>query len=737
MKKSVRFLVTFFAVASVIALSCFCFFIVATADATLDESKLVAKGFDAVFYDADGSEVVASDCFGRTDMSVENLPEYVKNAFVAVEDKRFFTHKGVDLRALARAAVSDIKSRSLKEGGSTISQQLVKNTHLSGEKTVMRKLKELKLALELEKKYSKTEILSFYLNGIYFGNGAYGIGKAAERYFSKKAEDLTLNEAASLAATVKAPSTYNPEAAGNAARKNLVLKLMREQGYISEAEYEENLGAAVVNASEKSDYFSLVKNELFSLCGVSPYETRQVKVYTYYDRKAQDALTSLSENDGNGGGHGGEHGGEICKNGLIASRFGKIKAAYFPLGDNPGMPASTIKPILVYAPAFNEGELSLATLIDDSPVDFGGYRPQNYGGKSYGQCSVKECISKSLNVPAVKVLDSLGAEKCLSYAKKAGVEINEKTLNIALGCYSPGIDFTDLCAAYTTFAAGGRYYPPRFIKNVRIGRLSVYSDEEEGVSVFKPGTAELITEALRECVKTGTAKALSGFDFELCAKTGTNGTKEGNTDALAICYTSEDVIGVKLCRTESGLMPCSVTGGTAAREAVEIIEKLYSRKKPADFEKSGECETERICKLAYEDGKILLAPENQPDKYCLSALFMKEFKPTEYSTAFTVPEIKEAKIEKNGNTVSVTIDKKTAVKCMIIRRDGNKETVVSDDADGTVCDKNLKDGRYCYYALPYVYDVNGETIRGEPVFIAEISVSEKKNFAENGNWADD
>lgn len=731
MKKIVRFFAVLLAAASVIALSCACFFLVATADAILDESKLVSRGFDAVFYDADGGEVVASDCFGRTDVSVNDLPECVKNAFVAVEDKRFFAHKGVDLRALFRAAVSDLKSKSLKEGGSTISQQLVKNTHLSGEKTVTRKLKELKLALELEKKYSKTEILSFYLNGIYFGNGAYGIEKAAERYFSKKAEDLTLGEAASLAATVKAPSTYNPEAAGNAARKNLVLKLMLEQGYVSEAEYESALGAVTVNASEKSDYFSLVKNELFTLCGVSPYETRQVKIYTYYDKKAQAALSSLDEKDESGGARDGE----ICKNGLIASRFGKIKAAYFPLGDNPGMPASTIKPVLVYAPALNEGELCLSTLVDDSPVDFGGYRPQNYGGKSYGLCSVKECIAKSLNVPAVKIFDSLGFEKCLSYAKKAGVDITEKTLNVALGCYSSGIRFTDLCAAYTTFASSGGYYPPRFIKNVRIGRLTTYSDEEKGVPVFKPGTAELITDALRECVKTGTARALSGFDFDLCAKTGTNGTKAGNTDALVVCYTAEDVIGVKLCPTGTSLLPCSVTGGTAAREAGEILEKLYATKKPDDFTPSGECETERLCKLAYEDGKILLAPENQPDKYCLSALFLKEFKPTEYSTAFINPVIREAKIEKSKNGVAITIDKKTAVKCMILRRDGNKETVVSADADGTVNDKNLKDGRYCYYALPYVYDANGETIRGKPVFIAEIAVSEKKDFAENGDWA--
>lgn len=724
MKKVLKFFTVCLAILSVIILGAFCFYLFATGDAIFDENKLIKSGAAITFYDNNSDKVVTTDGFDQKAIGFDELPDYVSNAFIAVEDKRFYSHNGIDPRALIRAAVSDIKSRSLKEGGSTISQQLVKNTHLSGEKTLSRKLKEVKLVNQLEKKYSKREILGFYLNGIYFGNGAYGVESAANKYFSKSAAELSLSQAAALAATVKSPANYNPETAASKSRRDLVLKLMCEQGLISSAEYAAAKDEPLTTSAGKPcDYFSLVKEELYSVCKISPYETRPVEVYTYFDKNAQDALSSLTESNG-----------EMRKNGLIASLSGHVKAAVFPFGDDYGMPASTIKPLLVYAPAINEGVISPATLIDDSPTDFGGYTPKNYGDVYHGYTSVKDCIVKSLNVPAVKIFDGTGAEKCLAYANKTGLDITEKTLNVALGGYKKGVRFTDLCAAYTVFN-GGVYYPPRFIKSVRIGRLSAYSPTDNGTTVFKKGTTDLINDALKECTKTGTAKALSMFDFDLCAKTGTNGTKDGNTDALAVCYTSEDIIGVKLCAGKS-LLPCSVTGGTAAREAAEIIEKLYSDHKPAPLGKSDECEEVRLCKLAYDDGKLLLAPENQPDKYCIKAKFLKEFLPTEYSDEFVSPKV-SAEICKNKNNVTVTLDKKTQVYVEIFRTDGKTETTVADTNDEKFTDNRLKDGRYGYYVLPYTIGLDGKKFYGEKQFVAEIFIGEKQDFADNGNWADD
>lgn len=722
MKKFFKTLVVTVSVFSVIALGAFCAYRIVTANAVLCEEKLTHYGTQITFYDSDSEKIVASDGFGNATARLSELPPYVGNAFIAVEDKRFYSHNGIDIRALARAAVSDIKSRSLKEGGSTISQQLVKNTHLSNEKTIIRKLKEVRLVTQLEKKYTKKQILDFYLNGIYFGNGAYGVENAANKYFSKSASELRLPEAAALAATVKSPAKYNPTA-DNEERKNLVLKLMLEQNLITRTEYDQAKAQPIIlKLAEKNDYFALAKEELYSVCNISPYETRPIKVYTYFDKNAQNALSPLNERTD-----------EIRKNGLIASHLGHIKAVCFPYGDSYGMPASAIKPLIVYAPAFNEGIVSPATLIDDSPTDFGGYSPKNYGDVYYGYTSINNCISKSLNIPAVKIFDSVGAEKCLSYAKKLGLDIDEKSLNVALGGFGKGVKFTSLCAAYTVFQ-NGVYYPPKFIKSVAIGGLSAYSANDEGIRVFKNGTADLINDALRECTKTGTAKALSGFDFDLCAKTGTNGTEKGNTDALTICYTSEDIIGVRLYPGE-GLLPCSVTGGTAAREAVEIIENLYSTHTPAPFEKSDETQEVRLCKLAYADGKLLLAPEEQPDKYCVTAKFLKEFTPTEYSDEFVSPKVSAA-IQKQNNNICITFEKNTATNVEIFRKSQTEEKI-ADTGDNEFIDKKLKDGKYTYYIVPYTVRSDGKKFYGEKVFLAEVYVGEKQKFASGEDWFDD
>ena len=703
-----------------------CVFLIITGDVRLDKNKLTASGKTIVFYDCENQKVPLSVDYSNKTANLSDLPGYVKNAFIAVEDKRFYSHNGIDFRALMRAAVSDVTSRSFSQGGSTISQQLVKNTHLSNEKTFARKLKEMRLAIELEKKYDKDEILGFYLNGIYFGNGLYGIENAAVGYFSKSAADLSLAQAAALAATVKSPANYNPTAEKCEQRKNLVLRLMKEQGLIDETAYKAAVNEQIIAIkSEPCDYFSLAKDELYTL-GFSPYDTRPVEVYTYFDKSAQAALSSLTEDN--------ENDGEICKNGLIATHTGQIKAAVFPMGNVDCMPGSAIKPLLVYAPAFSEGLISPATEIDDSPYNFGGYSPQNYGNVYYGYTSVKNCLAKSLNVPAVRIFDGTGAEKCLDYMRKAGIDINEKTLNVALGGFTHGIKFTDLCSAYTVFTNDGVFYPPKFIKSVRIGRLSAYTAPEKGTEVFKSGTADLINDCLKECVKNGTAKALSDFNFELCAKTGTNGTKNGNTDAITVCYTSEDIIGVGL-RAKSGIMPCDVTGGSAARETVGILEKLYKEHSPADIKKSENCVKERLCKLSYEDGKILLAPDDQPDKYCFESLFIKDYAPKDYSSAFTAPEV-NAEIKMNGNTIYLTFNKNSATSVEIIRSTSAGETVIADTHDNLFTDKNVKDGRYSYYLLPYTECKSGKHY-GKKVFIAEVYVGEKQNYAERGDWSDD
>ncbi|MBR5388242.1 MAG: transglycosylase domain-containing protein, partial [Clostridia bacterium] len=234
----------------ILSLTFFVYYLMVTKDYHLDESKLVNLESSAEIYDAQGNFMTES-AGGLNITDLKDVPQHTVNAFIAIEDKRFYKHNGIDTRGVIRAIFNNVKSFSFKEGASTISQQLIKNTHLSSDKTLNRKLAEMKLARELEKRYSKDEIIEKYLNTIYFGNGCYGISSAAEKYFGVAVSELSLNQSAILAGMIKAPSTYSPLTNPQKCfeRKNVVLKEMYDQNLISKAEY----SACVDSFEEISD----------------------------------------------------------------------------------------------------------------------------------------------------------------------------------------------------------------------------------------------------------------------------------------------------------------------------------------------------------------------------------------------------------------------------------------------------------------------------------------------------
>ncbi|HBW04966.1 MAG TPA: hypothetical protein DEF02_00005, partial [Clostridiales bacterium] len=333
-----------------------------------------------VFFDSSGNELPYTE---ENYIATEDIPDNLKNAFVALEDKRFYSHGGVDYIRLARAAWNNFRAHSFKEGASTISQQLIKNTHLSQEKTIKRKLLELKLTSELEARYTKDEILEKYLNSIYFGHSCFGVKSAAEFYFSKSPEDLSLADGALLAGIVKSPNNYSPfkNPAKCLSRRALVLEAMQKNGHISEAEKleAENAPLPVQNAvsSADSSYLARCYDELERLADENSLRLNgEIRIFTYLDPSLQKTLSdtcALRENDERS---------DIISAALDLASGGFV-AYYSTCGDIARSPASLFKPLCAYAPAFEEGLLSPATPIDDSPVSFGGYSPKNYGG-TYG-----------------------------------------------------------------------------------------------------------------------------------------------------------------------------------------------------------------------------------------------------------------------------------------------------------------------------------------------------------------
>ena len=707
----------------ILIFSCFVGYLLISTNMNIDSEKLTQNSPSILFLTESGDQIATPASIYES-TSVEKLPNYVVNAFVAVEDKRFFNHKGVDFIGVIRAFKNNLFSRSIKEGGSTITQQLIKNTHLSSEKTLTRKINEMRLALKIEKQFSKKEILTFYLNSIYFGEGAYGIERASLNYFGKHANELSLVEACALASTVKAPSLYNPRKEKCQERKNLILKLMLEQNYISNEEYVNGVNSKITtNESVKQcDYSVACLEELYDKLNISPYEKRKIKVKTYCNEEFQKALECTLTNSNQGG--------------IIMNKQGKILAYKMSEGDFERPPASTIKPLIVYAPAIEDGAIHLATKILDEPCKFGDYAPSNYGNKYYGWVSVKDCILKSLNVPAIKVLDTIGTQKARLYARKLNIDIKEEGLGIALGSYNGGVNLKTLCAAYTPFLSQGNHFNHTFIKEVLIGEKSVYKDKIEPSGVFSAGCVEILNEALKECTVSGTAKAIGLREYEVAGKTGTVGNDKGNTDAYTICYTSEHIIGIRFCNKDNSLMPNEITGGFVAKYASEVLDEIYNDHTPAPFNKSKEVTYADMCLLAYEEGALALSDKTLSNKYIFTTPILTKYIKRLPISSFSTPSV-VCKIENNNSNIKITFEKNEQMKVKIERGVNGNFELVSVTDENFFIDKELSDGKYFYRVTPFFIDTNGNEIFGESVLLSEIFIYNEENFKNSNWWEDD
>lgn len=523
-------------------------------------------------------------------ISITKLSSDTKNAFICAEDKRFYFHGGIDIIRMGKALISNIKTRSFSQGASTISQQLIKNTQLSSEKTLTRKLKEIKLTSILEKEYSKDEILEMYLNNIYFGNGCYGIESAAKHYFSKSASELSLSESAALAATINAPSYYDLEDKPEnvKTRRNLILDLMQNNGKINEIECKKAKNEEILlnlqNLSSNTFLFDEIINEACSALNTTPNNlvNKKIKIYTNLNldliSKSKSAIKNNYSNL--------ESNPDIAtividnKTNNIISITGNKN-----IFSSKKQPGSAIKPILVYAPAIENNNISPATKILDEPINISGYSPTNSNGKFHGYVSVRESIKNSYNVPAVKILNELGISNAQNFAKKLGIEFSnaDNNLAIALGGFTEGITLKSLADAYTAFANGGNFSTSSYISKITQNDKIIYTNSVKKNQVMKDSTAYLITDMLKDASKTGTAKRLKDFSFEIASKTGTVGSSSStkNKEAFNISYTSKHTI---LTYFGGTIMPEIINGSTyPTMLAKDILTELYKNNNPLNF----------------------------------------------------------------------------------------------------------------------------------------------------------
>ncbi len=737
MKKVYKILLLILVFFAVLILGFTFFALSITKNIKLDENKIINMQRTIIYYDCQ-NKIIDEQSEGVSVTEFDNIPNFTKKAFIAIEDKRFYKHKGVDKRGLFRAIVNNIKSLSLKEGASTITQQLIKNTHFSSEKTLKRKLSEMKLAKLLEKKYSKDQILEKYLNTIYFGEGCYGITSASEHYFGISPDKLNINQSAFLAGIIKAPSTYLAQENNDKClnRKNTVLREMYEQGYISKDEYDDNSSnlpeLSKEQPSSSYDYLYLVKQQLNVIFDNDAYSTNKFKVYTYYDKdiqqNLQESINSIET--------------DTDKATVIFDKNNKIKGYFSTCGEICRQMGSTIKPILVYAPAIENNIVDSCTIINDEQISFNGYSPSNYNDKYYGNVSVKFSLAKSLNTCSVKLLNYVGIEHSKDYLRKMKINLteNDNSLCLALGSTEKGAKLAEIASAYNVFQNNGIYNDKSCInKIVTDSGKVIYMDNTNKTPVFEDGTVSIINDMLNYATKEGTAKKLGQLPFSLYAKTGTVGTKNGNTDAYCISYNKDYIVGTWIGNYDNSLMKNNITGGTIPTNiSYKIWDKLYKNKKaPEKIQNSSEIEEIELDKISYEKENIIVrASENTPERYIKRELFRKSHIPNEYSTRFTSPTIEKPILTVNNNGILIQLCLTEYYDALLYKESDGIKTLIYDTNEKDKSkyfdkfDDNLSAKTYIYTIIPYFKSNNG-IIYGEELLIDKIKAPENNL---EGDW---
>ena len=697
-------------------------YLVITKDAKLDDSKLINPNQVITVVDNDGNEITDATLTGKhKSVNIKDLQSHTINAFIASEDRTFYSHNGLNYKRMIKALYKNAISRSFKEGASTISQQLIKNTHLSSDKTIKRKLNEIKLTKKLEKKYSKDQILEMYLNTIYFGHNSYGLQSAAEFYFDKKAEELTLSESATLVGLLTSPNNFSPfkHPEKSIKRRNTVLKAMLDCKFITQNEYQtarnEPLNAQKTTENGKNaNYLSAVFEEVeenfnvYNLTGgciVKTYLMPEIqKEIENYDYKCDNAV-------------------------IVTSREGGVNAYKSTIGNSKRQPGSTIKPLAVYAPAFEEKTLSPFTKILDEKVNYGGYSPENFDKKYHGYVTVTDSIKYSYNVPAVKTLNALTVKKAEKYLTKMNLQLeeSEKNLSLALGGMANGLSLKELADRYVIFQKQGNYSPSHFIKEIvtKDGK-TLYKPAHTQSRVFSEGTSSLINSTLIETAKSGTAKKLSHFKFNIAAKTGTCGNSEGNTDAYAISYTSEHCIGVWLGDKNNKRQ--NITGGIDCCEIADsVFSRLYSNNSPEDLDITSGTETVDIdAEDYYDNNKVVIADPLSPKLNTISVKVLKGNAPKEISTKFTNPTIQKPVISVTNGTVNIELCQTKYYDYVVNRQFNGKNEVIYDGKWQKIISDSPKEGSYIYTVIPY-FNSDGKKIFGKEIVLLPVNLSKDNN----------
>lgn len=545
----------------------------------------------------------------RIPVPLSEIPKHVRDAFIAQEDVRFYKHIGIDLRAILRAVYKNMITGKIVEGASTITQQLARNLFLSPKKTLKRKIEEAILAIQIERTYSKDEILNLYLNLIYLGEGCYGVEAASLSYFGKRTKDLTLQEAATLAAMTKAPSRLSPLKSPEKVlqRRNLVLKKMLDAGFISRKEYEEAVASPLGIIprkvfEKKTGYFieyvkqlleeGLEEEEALYTGGLEVKTSLNLKMTEYaYEAISKGLKEYLARHPKE------KEPPEVAllaievKTGDIKVMIGGkdfVRSPFNRAYQAKRQPGSAFKPI-IYLTALSKG-LTPDHILLDSPISYKDpwtgkvWAPKNYRNEYYGNVSMRKALELSLNTATVRLLESVGIEDVIEMAKSLGIETKlNPNLSLALG--TSEVTPLELAKAYLTIARYGSRIELKAVKEVRsLDGEILYEDEREEENVVDPEVAYELIRMMEGVIKSGTAKKASRLPYAIAGKTGTT---DDFRDAWFVGFSSDLLCLVWVGYDQNKKLGQNESGAQAALPIwIEFMEKALKMYENRSFEEA-------------------------------------------------------------------------------------------------------------------------------------------------------
>lgn len=650
---------------------------------TFNEDQLKGNLSSKVF-DMNGEQFYEIGTEKATYVPIDEIPDHIKNAFIATEDIRFYEHSGIDVIRFGGAVLANLQEGFGAEGASTITQQLVKLSFLTPEKTIKRKVQEAWLAIQIEQNYSKDQILEMYLNRIYYPGNYYGVARASEAFFGKEdLNDVTIGEAAMLAGMIKNPSRYNPrtnpEDAEN--RRNVVLMLMEQHGFISSQEAEEAkqipITDSIVELKEKSNqYYAFIEeviDEVREELDIDP-STSGLKIYTTLDQDAQSYVENLLNGDSLSFSEHMQAGVA-----LLDTQTGEIRALgggrNQPIGgfnyatDAKRQPGSTIKPVLDYGPAIEHLKWSTYEQINDEPYSYSDGSPINNWDNSYrGWMSMRDALAFSRNIPALKAMQEAGLDRAKAFAEGIGIELQEIYESYSIGGFggkTVGVSPLEMAGAYSAFGNNGFYIEPHTVTKVELADGTVIELSPEPEEAMSDYTAFMITDMLKSVVQYGTGTRAKVSGLNIAGKTGTtnfttnekatyNVPKGGAKDSWFVGYTPKYTAAVWTgMETNDEKMYLDNIDQRLAKDIFKDIIVHVSKGDSSDFK-----QPKSVVKVAIEKGSnpAKLASEWTPSDQITYEYFVKGAQPTKVSDKYQKLEKPgDVKIAYNEETNDVTL----------------------------------------------------------------------------------